>query len=588
MFGTNKQFSLERLAFSTRGAFLSIYEDIGDGQLYFSLCRSRKTILERPDLLRISTVSGGEEVPFIYECDEARLILRAKQGTVEFAFETPQLLRVRAKGVTLKVSYTAQMHDGGCVREHGEVEVGFTYAGKLLFAPVRGRMENNVGWNFRKVCPTSFDILLSADENGAGEMAVYEYYSNGRANESYPDFDDVVRARYEEFAAFFDRYPPVPEIYADMARKAAYQVWSVMLGPRGYLRSPIVYMHKLFFCRAFGWHQSFHALAMKNDPVDAWNLAFAMFDYQNEAGLVPDHVSDLREDVWVATKPPIYGYGVCQMLDEFDLSGLTRGDYAAAYDKLSRFTNWWFTHHDRAGTGFPSYYHADESGYDESTAFNAGLPVQSPDLLSYTVFNCEACARLAEKLGLADEAAQWKAAAQRVLDYLVGELWDGEQFLSRLPADGRLYKCGAVVQLQPIMLGRRLPQEIIDKLTARLMDPEEFLTDYGTATENLQSDKLVVKAFTRGAVVAPTQMLIIMGMYDAGKTAEARALSIRYLNALMHKGLALGIHPFRVEPVTFARIPEDHRPLAVGFPFAPWVGSVFLALAAKLRETGGA
>ena len=585
MFGTNKQFSLERLSFSTRGAFLSIYEDVNDGQLYFTVCRGRLELLERPNLLRISTVYDGEEVPFIYECDEARLLLKAKQGTVEFAFETAQLLRVRAKGVTLKVSYASSMHDGGHVRENGEVEIGFTYIGKLLFAPVSGSMTNNADWNFRKVCPTSFDILLTPAEGEAAEMAVYEYYSNGRAQTEYPAFDDVVQARYAEFAEFRSKYPPVPEVYEETAKKAVYLIWTLLMEHRGYLKSPIVYMHKLFMNRAFGWHQGFHAIAMRNDPVTAWNLCFSMFDYQNEHGALPDHVSDQLEDVWVSTKPPIYGYAVCRMLDEFDLSGLTREDYASAYDKLSRFTNWWFTHHDRAGTGYPAYYHADESGYDESTAFNAGLPIHSPDLLSYMVYSCEACARLADILGEPETAETWNAQAKKVLDYLLNELWDGEQFLSKLTTDGSLYKCGAVVQLQPIMLGKRLPQEIIDKLTERLMDPEEFLTDYGTSTENLKSDKLVVKAFTRGAVVAPTQMLLIFGMFDAGKTAEARALAIRYLNALMHRGLALGIHSYRVEPVGFGRIPEDHRPLAVGFPFTPWVGSIFLALAEKLRET---
>ena len=585
MFGTNKQFSLERLTFSTRGAFLSIYQNVEDGQLYFTVCRGRKELLERPNLLRLSTVADGEEVPFIYECDEARLVFKADQGTVEFAYETPQLMRIRTKGMSLKVSYVSEMHDGGHVRENGEVEIGFTYIGKLLFSPVSGKMNNNVSWNFRKVCPNSFDIVLSPDESGTGEMAVYEYYSNGRAETEYPAFDDVVQARYDEFAEFRSKYPAVPEVYEETAKKAIYMIWTLMLGPRGYLKNPIVYMHKLFMNRAFGWHQGFHALAMRNDPITAWNLCFAMFDYQNEAGLVPDHVSDQLEDVWVATKPPIYGYAVCKMLDEFDLSGLTEADYAAAYDKLSRFTNWWFTHHDRAGTGYPAYYHPDESGYDESTAFNGGIPVHSPDLLSYMVFSCEACARLAEKLGDTAAAEQWNAEAKRVLDYLVNELWDGEQFLSRLTTDGSLYKCGAVVQLQPIMLGSRLPQEIVDKLTERLMDPEEFLTDYGTSTENLKSDKLVVKAFTRGAVVAPTQMLICFGMFDAGKTEEARKLSIRYLNALMHKGLALGIHSYRVEPVGYGKIPEDHRPMAVGFPFNPWVGSVFLAMANRLLET---
>jgi hypothetical protein len=69
--------------------------------------------------------------------------------------------------------------------------------------------------------------------------------------------------------------------------------------------------------------------------------------------------------------------------------------------------------------------------------------------------------------------------------------------------------------------GSRLPKAIIKKLTERLLDPEEFLTDFGIASENLKSDKLMMRSFTRGPVVAPAQMLLISGLYEGGEKEAA-------------------------------------------------------------------
>ena len=169
--------------------------------------------------------------------------------------------------------------------------------------------------------------------------------------------------------------------------------------------------------------------------------------------------------------------------------------------------------------------------------------------------------------------------SKRALSYLTDELWDGEQFLAKHVGTGKLHKCGSIAQLQPIMLGKRLPAGIIAKLTQRLLSEEEYLTEYGIASEHLGSEKVVMRAFTRGAVVAPSQCLILLGLLDAGEQDAARLIAARYLNALMSKGLALGIHHYRTEPVLGTAIETEQTPRAVGFPFSPWVASVFMILA---------
>ena len=585
MFGTNKQFSLERLPFSAPNAFLSIYQDVNDKNMYLSLCRGNLPHVDRPSLMKITPVIEGEEVPFTYTCTPSRLTIKTKTGTIEFAYQTAQVIRVRVNGVAVRISYSPRIHEAGCVHADGVIEIGFSRIGKLSFVPISGRTENDVQWNFSKVCPSPYNIdLLPAKDGKAGEIAIHEYTSNTLPCKVYPSFDEVAGCMSEAFRRFGENYAEVPAVYKDMGEKAKYMVWHSQLGPYGTLKDTMIYMHKLFINRAYGWQQCFHAMAMEKNVREAWRLLNVFFDYQNECGGVPDSISDLSQISWATTKPPLFGYAVCYILDNFGTSDLRSNDFASLFTKLAAYTKWWFTHRDHSGTGVPAYYHPDESGYDEATLFNEGLPIVAPDLQAYIVMCCEACSRLAELSGFESEAETWRAESKRVLDYLVDTLWDGEQFLAYLPAKKMMYKCGSLAQLQPIMLGSRLPQEIIDILAKRIFDSEEFLTAYGLASENLKSEKLVMRSYTRGAVISPTQMLIINGLYDAGRKESAQMLAIRYLNALTHMGLALGIHSYRIEPVLGNIIAAEQTGLAVGYPFSSWVGSIFLSLSGRILK----
>jgi len=585
LFGTNRQFTLERLPFSIEGAYLSVYQSITDKNLYFSLCRSEDAGLARPNPIRIIPMFEGDELPFIYECDAAKLTVSTKYGTAEFTYEAADIMRIRVRGITLRFDYVPLMHEGGVERFPGEVEIAFNLLGKLLFKHISGNMTNTAKWNFRQVSPYPFVIDVSPEGDNHGEIAIHEYYSNGVANESYIPFDAAYEKTLAAFEKYCENYPEVPIQYRDMAERAIWVVWQSRLGPEGGqkgLKDVAVYMHKLFLIRAFGWQQCFHAMALADNAKEAVRLLLTLFHYQDKEGGIPDNASDLAQYNYISTKPPLYGFACCYMLDNFDTSGLTEDDYTQLYDKLSRFTNWWFKHHDHAKTGYPSYYHPDESGYDEATLFEGGLPIQSPDLLAYIVMLCEACSRLAEKLEDTVNAEFWMAESTRVLDYLVNDLWDGKQFRAKLVATGEYFECGSVALLQAAMLGKRLPRDILHTIALRISDPNEFLTDYGIATENLQSPFHAQRSFTRGPVVAPTNALILLGLFDGGETEIARTICVRYLNALLAEGLALAVSPFRKEPASGDDIVKMNTGMSVSFPFTSWAASIFLALASKI------
>jgi glycogen debranching enzyme len=342
-------------------------------------------------------------------------------------------------------------------------------------------------------------------------------------------------------------------------------------------------MQKLFMTSALGWHQGFHAMAMKNNAREAYNTLIAMFSYQNELGSIPNQVSDQIQTNWLTATLPIFGFASCYILDHFDLSALTIKDYHDLYNKLADYTTWWFTHRDHAKTGFPSYYHVNESGFDSATLFLEGFPIQSADLQAYMVMLCEACSRLADFIGKGAEAERWMNESKRVLRYLTDELWNGEQFLARLPKDGNLYKCDSIAQLLPIMLGKRLPAEIIAKLKTRLIDENEYLTESGISFEHLRSYGYDNNNFTCEAAAAQTQCLIILGLYDAGEKDAARLIATHYLNALISNGFVLAIPKNKTEPVLGNEDIHDLVSDSADFLFSPLAASIFLILASEIQ-----
>ncbi|MDR0935467.1 MAG: hypothetical protein LBM98_02160 [Oscillospiraceae bacterium] len=567
LFGTDEQFTLERVPFSRARAFLNVYQEYSDGGLYLNMCRSVQVINERPNLVKLTPVADGLELDFSYSCDESLLTITTAKGTIEITYENAQTLRIRTNGVTLRFTYVAQEGESTRVRSLEAVEVTFNFIGKLLFRNLTGEMTYN-----------------GDGITAAGELAIHEYYSNLPTPEVYKPFEVCVRETGADYTAFSRRYPAVAPAYAEMAERAKWVVWHSQLGPRGALTSRVIYMQKIWFDRAFGWHHGFHAMAMRNDAKKAFETLLAMFDYQNEYGIFPDNLSDLHQETWISSKPPIFGWSACYILENFDLSALTTADYRNIYEKLSSYTRYWYTHHDHAKIGVPQYYHIDESGYDESTLFDKGLPLVSPDLLAYAACLCEACAKIADILGRRDDFGFFTSLSKHTLEYLVNELWDGEQFLAYAPLTKEKHKCGSVAQLQAVCLGHRLPGSIVKTLAKRLTDPNEFFSAYGITGENLQSPDYRALSFSRGPVMAPAQALIVYGLYDAGEKEAAKLIAARYLNALNKEGLALAINPYRFEPRDHSPVPEFKGGGSVTYPFSAWPASVYLLLAELLTD----
>lgn len=162
----------------------------------------------------------------------------------------------------------------------------------------------------------------------------------------------------------------------------------------------------------WAWDSWKHAVALARfAPQLARSQIRAMFDYQNDAGMVADVIyRDSKENNWRDTKPPLAAWAV------WEVYGATgdRAFLAEMLPKLLRYHRWWYADRDHDRDGLAEYGSTDgtriaaawESGMDNAVRFDTAqmlrtgehawsLNQESVDLNSFLYL---------EKLRLADVA----------------------------------------------------------------------------------------------------------------------------------------------------------------------------------------
>jgi hypothetical protein len=123
----------------------------------------------------------------------------------------------------------------------------------------------------------------------------------------------------------------------------------------------------------------------------------------------------------------------------------------------------------------------------------------------------ETLAKLAEGSHQYAAAEEWDRRSKKLLDTLVNEFWDGEKFIIRV--NGKPVDSMSAICYEPIMLGKRLPQHIIDKVAEKLTDETPFLSPIGICGESMLSPLSGYgNRFILGRVVAPVNMILTLGL----------------------------------------------------------------------------
>lgn len=526
-------FDVTTVPFSRRLSYLSITEKLaptesGAERKQFALFRQARTYgtdpeVKRERLLAFRPIFDQKSISYRIEANPGRMAVQTSYGGFEVCFDGPDVIRFRGKGITLRFFTKMTTGEGAVDRLDGTYQINQFMHGEYLFVPIKGRIEYEAEWLWER--RKSSDVLIDIEPDGSGEFEFVIHYAEhgAEAFNSYRPFEECVAESIDDYEEWYAMYPPVPSKYEDTKKLSVYAIWICQIAPRGLLTEPAILFSKPTESSCFSWHQVYHAMIMQNNPDAASQTLMNLFAYQDEYGELADLFDDKFNNI-MATKPPFHGYGLVYMLERMGDS-FTLEHCRHMYNGLTKLYKWWTTIRDTDNDGVPQYNHGCEGGNDYSDLMAKGVPVETPDLISYIALLAEGLGKLAERMGMPEEAAAWQEKSEWLLKVLVDEFWDGKRFIARLSTTHEIVESEELEVYMPLMLGARLPKEIVKTMAKDLADPEKYFTPYGLRTLPRRYENGQPKP---GAIMGFAQVKIIPGLYNAGEKELARKLLTGY------------------------------------------------------------
>lgn len=533
------QFDLGIVPFSRYGSFLVVSRLGSDRRAEGLYLRNVRGGDNRDGaVFRLELVDDGVAVPFEVVATPTVLVLRAEQGELELCMGEPQLVQVRGRGVGLRLVLESEAADyvmpapADClVVNHFTTELHFR------LTPLAGKVAVEDAWKATRDSQVKLSFLPDG-QTGELEGVIEEFQTVWRER-SYPDFASG-RARVEqEYREWLGQTLPLSEAaredgLAEARELAAYITWSCVVRPEGYLPRPAMYMSKNWMTNIWSWDHCFNAMALTrwNLPL-AWDQLMVFIDRQDESGVFPDFIND-RYALWNCCKPPIHGWTLGWMLARND--DVTDEMLTAIYEPLCRWTDWWFRYRDDDQDGIPQYNHGYDCGWDNSTVFLDGTPIESPDLPAYLVLQMDVLAGVAKRLGRDDEAQAWEEESEATLQRLLAQHWDGKKFFATRSGSDQPTRGDSLICYMPLVLGEKLPEAMREQMIADVQ--QRFLTDHGLATESPASPFYRSDGYWLGPIWAPVTMLLVDGLRRAGEQKLSQEIARRFCRMAAASGMA--------------------------------------------------
>lgn len=520
-------FSVREIPFSARGSWLDVSPVVGLHRTEPHLHLVSHTTGMHPVLrllpARDATVTAAPHVLTIADAD----------GTIEVAFAAIDAVRMRGRGLALRLEDAVSAltpFTGSYLFRHpvdgAAVLTSYETGRRYRITTLAGSVEV-VGAG---LLGTGERAVVAGADGGAWELAVEELASETASPRSTETFDEIVARVEREFEEYRTSVAPW-STGDDASALAAYVLWSATVAPSGFLRREAVLMSKHWMDKVWSWDHCFNALALApSDPEAAIDQFLTPFDHQAPSGALPDSITQ-SEVLYNFVKPPIHGWAWQELRARMPHPP-SRDQLAEVYERLSSWTRYWLDHRRAPGHALPFYEHGNDSGWDNSTVFDADRVVESPDLAAFLVLQLDALAALGGELG---DEHDWATRSDEVRAALLDELWMGDGFVARSVADGAVASRSSLLTALPILAAGRIPDEAADALATTI---GRHLTEWGPATELVDSPHYAADGYWRGPIWAPSTFIVERGLRRAGRSELADTVSARFRALCERSGFA--------------------------------------------------
>lgn len=534
-------FNLNTVPFSRRGTFLAISElpesDVRAEGLYLRTVRGGDD--KFGEAFQIELLDESHQyIPYEAKAEPALLRLNTDTDNIyaEICITDGHTVRFKSKGCSIRLTFRTSAYDYAYEHSMGSWEVNsFTHECRFMLTRLTGDLRMEVPWDKIKSSRIVAEFIPE-DGTETAEFAVEEFRTVWERRDSWTSWEEAVLEVQQEYDQWLGTSLTVPERWQDGRELASYITWSCLVPAEGCLTRPAMYMSKNWMTNIWSWDHCFNAMALvRHHPELAWDQFMIFFDRQDESGLIPDFIND-KYELWNCNKPPIHGWTLAWMMQRTDF--IKESHLREVYGPLSKWTNWWFHYRDNDKDGIPQYNHGNDSGWDNSTAFNNGIPVESPDLAAFLILQIELLAEIAGLLGLTDESTTWRRLGEETLEKMLRHFWKDGRFTACRSGTHEGSDGDSLLLFVPILLGKRLPEPILRSLLDGLRDESRFLTPNGWATESVKSPYYTPDGYWRGPIWAPSTMLLVEGVAAAGDIELASEVARRFCSMLNKSGMA--------------------------------------------------
>lgn len=544
-------FRLGPNAFTRRGSYFAVYSagmgtGYGAAKLFIGSRRGGNTEMPNHKLIDIAPIYNGKKIPYSVWTRPTELILRTQYGNIRICYAEKDLMLIKGEnGLGIRIDKEMIRHELFKPRGNKSWEGVFRWTCSLVFTPWQGSIQMDAPWDWEKLSTPVVKGDFLPDENGDMLISIEEFGYAGKERESVPTYEEGLADVTADWEGFLAKQPQLSPEYEEQRKETAWLSWSHLMTPFKRVKRTSIFMTSTY--AASEWQMCENAVAMSNHLPIALDLMLNMVDNQAPTGQLPDFYDDMR-GIYQLTKPPLQGWALKYLMKKYDFSTEVPSELLnMMYDGYSAWANWFMKYRDDDHDGLPQYEHGDETGNDDSAIFKGQPQMELPELAAFLGLLFESLGDLANVMGKDKATAdEWYRRSKDIIDRMIATYWNGSRFIGLTQGDHRIVDTKCLQFYRPLVLGKRLPQEIIDKMAADLSVEGEYLTPNGLMGQSLTSDDFTLTGFS-GRISTTDNLLIITGLFDAGKTELAKMLAKRICD-----GMKLGGSPYLGPSPVFA------------------------------------
>ncbi|MBW7884244.1 MAG: hypothetical protein H3C34_16695 [Caldilineaceae bacterium] len=530
--------NLSKIPFSERGSRLMVFRtndhlSVRLAERWFKLDQQLSGYRKRQPILTdwAITDENGSILPLTTTSYPHCVVMTTDKGAYCLLFVDPETLLLTLPAGRHGIRFRANLDNlrkdrrGGILRLTGDIRRNIAYTTNAQILAHEVDQDSTSSHTVRMVFACENDCALMI--NITPRLGF---------NRHIPEVASAIDAAARRWHDWFASVPPVKDEY----RAQYYYAWWVMrsglISSRFYTTREAMTPSKIHYVGVWHWDAFFHALAYRHvEPRLAQDQIRIVLDHQREDGMIPDAVHDegvvtrltfpVEADV---TKPPLLAWCAWKL---YEMDG-DREFLDEIYEPVVHWNRWWFEQNDADHDGLCEYQHPFSSGLDDSPLWDDGMPVTAPDLNTYLVLQEEALARIAETIGLKEEAKGWSDKAAQLAQQMIDRLWDPEAGIFWAYHKDKRVNVRTPFNLFPLISGR-LPEPIAKRLLAHLIDPKQFWTHHPVPTVACDDPKYDPVQMWRGPTWVNINYLLMEGLERIGQYEIASELRRRTLDMMV-------------------------------------------------------